>query len=41
MRQSKHPLVERDLVGIVEHIVEVTQVGGMAAVLVSPIKLNG
>jgi plasmid stabilization system protein ParE len=25
MRQSKHPLVERDLVGIVEHIVEVTQ----------------
>jgi plasmid stabilization system protein ParE len=25
MRQSKHPLVERDLVGIVEHIVDVTQ----------------
>jgi plasmid stabilization system protein ParE len=25
MRQSKHPLVERDLIGIVEHIVEVTQ----------------
>ena len=25
MRQSKHPLVERDLVGIVDHIVEVTQ----------------
>jgi plasmid stabilization system protein ParE len=25
MRQSRHPLVERDLVGIVEHIVEVTQ----------------
>jgi plasmid stabilization system protein ParE len=25
MCQSKHPLVERDLVGIVEHIVEVTQ----------------
>ena len=25
MRHSKHPLVERDLVGIVEHIVDVTQ----------------
>ena len=25
MRQSKHPLVERDLVGIVEHIIDVTQ----------------
>ncbi len=25
MRQSKHPLVDRDLIGIVEHIVEVTQ----------------
>lgn len=25
MRQSKHPLVERDLVGIVDHIVEVTR----------------
>ena len=25
MRQSKHPLVERDLIGIVEHIVDVTQ----------------
>ena len=25
MRQSKHPLVERDLVGIVEHIFDVTQ----------------
>ena len=25
MRQSKHPLVERDLVGIVEHILDVTQ----------------
>lgn len=25
MRQSKHPLVERDLIGIVDHIVEVTQ----------------
>ncbi len=25
MRQSKHPLVERDLIGIVEHIVETTQ----------------
>jgi plasmid stabilization system protein ParE len=25
MRQRKHPLVERDLIGIVEHIVEVTQ----------------
>lgn len=25
MCQSKHPLVERDLAGIVEHIVEVTQ----------------
>lgn len=25
MRQSKHPLVERDLVGIVEHIINVTQ----------------
>lgn len=25
MRQSKNPLVERDLVGIVDHIVEVTQ----------------
>lgn len=25
MRQSKHPLVERDLIGIVEHIVEVSQ----------------
>jgi len=25
MRQSKHPLVERDQVGIVEHIVEATQ----------------
>ena len=25
MRQSKYPLVERDLIGIVEHIVEVTQ----------------
>lgn len=25
MRQCKHPLVERDLVGIVDHIVEVTQ----------------
>ncbi len=24
MRQSKHPLVERDLIGIVDHIVEVT-----------------
>jgi len=24
MRQSKHPLVERDLVGVVEHIVAVT-----------------
>ena len=25
MRQSRHPLVERDLVGIVDHIVEVTR----------------
>lgn len=25
MRQTKHPLVEHDLIGIVEHIVEVTQ----------------
>jgi plasmid stabilization system protein ParE len=25
MRQSKHPLVERDLVGIVEHIMDVTR----------------
>ena len=25
MHQSKHPLVERDLVGIVEHIIDVTQ----------------
>lgn len=25
MRQSRHPLVERDLIGTVEHIVEVTQ----------------
>lgn len=25
MRQSKHPLVERDLIGIVEHIIDVTQ----------------
>lgn len=25
MRQSKHPLVDRDLIGIVEHIVETTQ----------------
>lgn len=25
MRQSKHPLVERDLIGIVEHIAEVTR----------------
>ena len=25
MRQSKHPLVDRDLIGIVEHIVEITQ----------------
>lgn len=25
MRQSNHPLVERDLVGIVDHIIEVTQ----------------
>jgi len=25
MRQSKHLLVDRDLIGIVEHIVEVTQ----------------
>ena len=25
MRQIKHPLVERDLIGIVDHIVEVTQ----------------
>lgn len=25
MRQSKHPLVGRDLIGIVEHILEVTQ----------------
>lgn len=25
MRQSKHPLVERDLIGIVDHIVEVMQ----------------
>ena len=25
MRQSKHPLVERDLAGTVEHIVNVTQ----------------
>lgn len=31
MRQSKHPLVERDLVGIVEHIVNVTQGGFDAA----------
>ena len=25
MRQSKHPLVERDLAGIVDYIIEVTQ----------------
>jgi len=25
MRQIKHPLVDKDLIGIVEHIVEVTQ----------------
>lgn len=30
MRQIKHPLVEQDLIGIVEHIVEVTQ-GDFAA----------
>ena len=30
MRQSRHPLVERDLIGIVEHIVEVTN-GDFAA----------
>jgi hypothetical protein len=25
MRLSKHPLVDQDLIGIVEHIVDVTQ----------------
>lgn len=25
MRQSKHPLVDQDLIGIVDHIVDVTQ----------------
>lgn len=33
MRHSKHPLVERDLIGIVDHIVEVTQGDFAAAAL--------
>lgn len=32
MRQSKHPLVEQDLIGIIEHIVEVTH-GDLEAAL--------